>query len=115
MATLVTTLGMGNESLYRLNQSTVDLDTDTAPQQLDREHQQTLFRFRFQQDSFRIRQWSAHHPHALASAQIGMRERRQVGIYEFLDRFDLTVGNRCQAVPLFAEYAHQAPGLAYLQ
>ena len=93
----------------------VELDGNAASQEIDRDHQQALLGVHSNHDSLDVGERPTRDSHTLPFAKIGMRQHRQAGADEALDRLDLRIGDDLEPVPALAEDANEAARLAHLE
>jgi hypothetical protein len=85
---------------------TVDLDRDALMDKVDRQDQQSSIRAAPDQDAFDTREWPFIDADALALAQVWVRKNRQFAADDLVQRFDLFIRDRREAVPPLAEDPH---------
>src|SRR5258705_10483219 len=91
------------------------MDGDAALEESDGDHEEALLGIASDEDPFESGERPVGDPHALPFAEIGIREDRQLGADEPLNRVDLRVRNDLKLVPALAEHSHEAPPFAHFE
>src|SRR5438093_12937097 len=91
------------------------MDGDTAPQKVDRDHQETLLGTHADDHPLDVGEWPTRDTHPLPFPEIWIGKNREAGADEFLNCLDLRIGDRVESVPALPEDAHEPARLVDLE
>src|SRR2546428_19901 len=91
------------------------MDSHTALQLIDRDHEETLLWVHADQDALHVGEWSPGDAHPLPLPEIRVGKDRVAGVEKSLDRLDLRIRDDGELVPALPEDAHQPARLVDLE
>src|SRR2546427_9089316 len=90
------------------------MDSHTALQQIDRDHEETLLWVHADQDALHVGEWSPGDAHPLPLPEIRVGKDRVAGVEKSLDRLDLRIRDDGELVPRSEEHTSELQSQANL-